>query len=61
MGQRRWLHVLERAPDPRYRVGADFYGALFGWEIEPIEQDGKLLYTTIKNAGNQNGGFMPVS
>ena len=39
----------------------DFYGALFGWETEPIEQDGALVYTTIKNAGSQNGGFMPLS
>ena len=39
----------------------DFYGALFGWETESIEQDGALVYTTIKNAGSQNGGFMPLS
>ena len=38
-----------------------FYGELFGWEIEPIEQDGMLVYTTIKNAGTQNGGFMPMT
>ena len=39
----------------------DFYRALFGWETDPIEQDGNLVYTTIKNAGSQNGGFMPMS
>ena len=39
----------------------DFYGGPFGWEIEPIEDDGKLVYTTIKNADNQNGGFMPMT
>ncbi len=38
-----------------------FYSALFGWEADPIEQDGALVYTTIKNAGSQNGGFMPMS
>ena len=42
-------------------AAGDFYGGLFGWEIEPIEDDGKLVYTTIKNAGNQNGGFMPMT
>ena len=39
----------------------DFYSALFGWETEPIEDNGMLVYTTIKNAGSQNGGFMPMS
>jgi predicted enzyme related to lactoylglutathione lyase len=38
-----------------------FYGALFGWETEPIYVDGQLVYTTIKNSGWQNGGFMPLS
>jgi predicted enzyme related to lactoylglutathione lyase len=38
-----------------------FYGGLFGWETEPIERDGELVYTTIKNAGSQNGGFMPMT
>jgi uncharacterized protein len=42
-------------------AAGDFYGGLFGWETEPIEEDGRLVYTTIKNAGNQNGGFMPMS
>ena len=41
---------------------ADFYVNLFGWEMEPIEQDGMTVYTTIKNsAGRMNGGFMPLS
>ncbi|CAN5681712.1 VOC family protein [soil metagenome] len=42
-------------------AAGDFYGGLFGWEIEPIEDDGNVVYTTVKNAGNQNGGFMPTS
>src|SRR3712207_3994580 len=41
-------------------AAGDFYGGLFGWEIEPIEDDGRVVYTTIKNAGNQNGGLMPM-
>jgi uncharacterized protein len=42
-------------------AAGDFYSGLFGWEIEPIEQDGMLVYTTIQNAGFQNGGFMPMT
>jgi uncharacterized protein len=42
-------------------AAGDFYGGLFGWEAEPIEDDGRVVYTTIKNAGNQNGGFMPMT
>jgi predicted enzyme related to lactoylglutathione lyase len=42
-------------------AAGDFYGGLFGWETEPIEDDGRVVYTTIKNAGNQNGGFMPMT
>jgi uncharacterized protein len=42
-------------------AAGDFYRAVFGWETEPIEQDGTLVYTTIRNAGSQNGGFMPLS
>jgi predicted enzyme related to lactoylglutathione lyase len=42
-------------------AAGDFYSGLFGWEIEPIKEDGRLVYTTIKNAGNQNGGFMPMT
>jgi uncharacterized protein len=42
-------------------AAGDFYGALFGWETETIEDDGRVVYTTIKNAGNQNGGFMPMA
>jgi uncharacterized protein len=42
-------------------AAGEFYGRLFGWEIEPIEDDGKVVYTTIKNVGNQNGGFMPMT
>jgi predicted enzyme related to lactoylglutathione lyase len=43
------------------QAAGDFYGGLFGWETEPIEDDGAVVYTTIKNAGFQNGGFMPMA
>jgi predicted enzyme related to lactoylglutathione lyase len=52
-----WNELQTRDPE---KAGA-FYRALFGWETEPIEDDGQLVYTTIKNAGAQNGGFMPMS
>ncbi len=52
-----WVDLF--APD--LSAALAFYGALFGWETEPIEDDGTLVYTTIKNAGSQNGGFMPMS
>jgi len=42
-------------------AAGDFYRALFGWEMEPIEDNGAVVYTTIKNAGSTNGGFMPLS
>jgi predicted enzyme related to lactoylglutathione lyase len=42
-------------------TAGNFYRALFGWETEPIQDNGTLVYTTIKNAGFQNGGFMPMS
>src|SRR5215212_2167069 len=52
-----WNELQTRDP----AAAGVFYGGLFGWEIEPIEDDGTLVYTTIKNAGVQNGGFMPMT
>jgi uncharacterized protein len=42
-------------------TAADFYAALFGWETEPIEEGGRLVYVTIRNAGRTNGGIMPMA
>jgi uncharacterized protein len=42
-------------------AAGEFYRALFGWEPEPIYVEGQLVYTSIKNAGWQNGGYMPMS
>ena len=50
-----WNDLQTSDPSP----AADFYAALFGWEMEPIEDDGKLVYVTIKNVGSSNGGIMP--
>jgi predicted enzyme related to lactoylglutathione lyase len=51
-----WNDLQTRDPE----AAGEFYGALFGWETEPIYADGRLVYTSIKNAGLQNGGFMPM-
>ncbi len=50
-----WNDLQTSDPSP----AADFYAALLGWEMEPIEEDGKLVYVTIKNSGSSNGGIMP--
>ena len=57
LGCMGWNELQTRDPE----AAAEFYSGLFGWRIEPIEQDGTLVYTTIENAGSQNGGFMPMS
>jgi predicted enzyme related to lactoylglutathione lyase len=38
-----------------------FYARLLGWESEPMEEDGKLVYLLIRNAGSSNGGIMPMT
>ena len=52
-----WNELQTRDPES----SGSFYSGLFGWETEPIEQDEKLVYTTVKNKGTQNGGFMPMT
>jgi uncharacterized protein len=38
-----------------------FYSGFFDWEMEPIEEGGKLAYVVIKNAGSSNGGIVPMT
>jgi len=57
LGCLSWNELQTRDP----AAAGEFYSALFGWGIEPIEQDGMFVYTTIENAGSQNGGFMPMT
>ncbi len=38
-----------------------FYSGLFGWETEPMQQDGEVVYTTIRTKGWPNGGVMPMA
>ena len=48
-----------QTPDPEAAI--DFYPGLFDWEMEPIEEGGKVAYVVIKNAGSSNGGIMPMT
>jgi len=57
IGCMTWNELQTRDPE----TAATFYSGLFGWETEPIKEDGKLVYVTIRNAGSQNGGFMPMT
>jgi len=52
-----WNELQSRDPE----MASTFYAGLFGWETEPIEDDGKLVYVTIRNAGSANGGIMPMT
>lgn len=52
-----WNELQTRDPD----AAGTFYAGLFGWEMEPIEQGGQTVYTTIENAGSQNGGVMSMT
>jgi hypothetical protein len=52
-----WNELQSRDPE----TAAAFYAGLFGWETEPMEQDGKLVYVVLKNAGFSNGGIMPMT
>lgn len=51
-----WNELQTRDPE----TTAAFYAELFGWEMEPQEEDGRLAYVIIKNAGSSNGGIMPM-
>ena len=47
--------------ETRDRAGAErFYGAVFGWQLEPIEQGGKFVYGAWKNAERTVGGLLPI-
>lgn len=53
-----WNELQTREPE----TAVAFYSVLFGWEVEPIEQDGATVYVTIKNQADwMNGVIMPMS
>ena len=43
------------------RTAITFYTELFGWEAQPIEEDGRLVYVSLRNAGALAGGMMPMT
>jgi predicted enzyme related to lactoylglutathione lyase len=52
-----WNELHTREPE----TAARFYSGLFGWEMEPMEEDGKVVYQVIKNRGRSNGGITPMA
>jgi uncharacterized protein len=54
-GALAWNDLLTADPEASER----FYGELFGWSIQEIPGAGG--YRSIGNAGNRNGGMMPIS
>ena len=52
-----WNELQTREPE----VAIAFYGQLFGWELERMEEDGKLAYVMIRNGDRANGGMMPMT
>jgi len=52
-----WNELQSQDPE----TAASFYAGLFGWETEPIEENGNVVYATIRNAGWMNGGIMPMT
>lgn len=52
-----WNELNTRDPEK----ASGFYAGLFGWEMDPMQDDGKLAYVLIKNSGWMNGGIMPMS
>ena len=58
VGCMTWNELQSRRPEK----AAAFYSGLFGWQTEPITEDGRTVYMTIKNrAGWMNGGIMPTT
>jgi uncharacterized protein len=53
-GAMSWNDLV--TPDPE--GAAEFYGALFGWETQPVPDAGG--YRVIRNGGRGNGGIMPL-
>jgi uncharacterized protein len=56
VGAMSWNELDTRDPEGAQR----FYGEVFGWEADPIEQDGKPVYWTWKLEGRTIGGMLPM-
>jgi predicted enzyme related to lactoylglutathione lyase len=57
VGCMAWNELQTHDPEK----ASEFYSALFGWELERMEEDGKLAYVLIKNNGWMNGGIAPMT
>jgi predicted enzyme related to lactoylglutathione lyase len=57
VGCMTWNELQSREPEG----AATFYSDLFGWETEAHEYEGRVAYVTIRNAGSENGGVMPMT
>ena len=54
-GALTWNEVETDDPEAAKR----FYADVFGWDAEPIEVDGKVVYVTLKLGGRTIGGLLP--
>jgi len=52
-----WNELQTR--DPERAIA--FYSALFGWEAQPIAEDGTLAYVSLRHGGRPAGGMMPMT
>ena len=57
VGCMTWNELQSREPEE----AATFYSYLFGWATEAHEYEGRVAYVTIRNAGSENGGVMPMT
>lgn len=53
--------TLNELSTPDTATAAAFYEGLFGWQTEPIGENGAVVYVSIKNSGTLNGGMMPTT
>jgi predicted enzyme related to lactoylglutathione lyase len=43
-----------------FDAAARFYGEVFGWQVEPIEQGGQLVYGSVELDGRLVAGLLPM-
>jgi predicted enzyme related to lactoylglutathione lyase len=55
-GAMSWNELDTREPD----AAKSFYGDVFGWSLETIEQDGTMVYGSWQHEGRKIGGLLPM-
>jgi uncharacterized protein len=55
-GAMAWNELDTREAD----AAQGFYGDVFGWTMEPIEQDGSFVYGSLSLDGRKIGGLLPM-